>query len=245
MSADEFPLDAARFIAALREQRDMRLKGGLYHLNQIEMAYNTNRIEGSRLSEEQTRHIYETRTVSGDALSVDDVVETSNHFRAFDWMLDHLDAPIDAAKIREYHRILKTGTSDAAKPWFAVGDWKRAANEIGGTTTSAPADVDRDIHTLLANTPSVMRFDDVCDFHHRFEAIHPFQDGNGRVGRLLMFEQCLKNDLMPFIVLDDLKAYYYRGLREYDDEPGFLRETFRSFQERYAEIYARFIPNPA
>ncbi|MHA3725154.1 Fic family protein [Leucobacter sp. HY1910] len=245
MSDDEFQINASRFIETLIEQRAMRLKGGLYHLNQIQMAFNSNRIEGSRLSEDQTRYIYETQTVSGEALSVDDVVETANHFRAFDWMLDHLDEPLGRDKICEYHRILKSGTSDAAKPWFVVGGWKAVANEVGGTATSRPADVDRHMSELLEATPARMLFNDIADFHHQFESIHPFQDGNGRVGRLLMLEQCLRNNIMPFIVLDEQKEFYYRGLKNYGEEPGFLRETLRSFQDRYHDRYAPFVPPQA
>lgn len=242
MPDEEYPISARRFAETLREQREMQLKGGLYHLNQIQMAYNTNRIEGSRLTEDQTRYIYETRTVSGEALSVDDVVETANHFRAFDFMLDHLDEPLDAEKLHEYHRILKSGTSDAARPWFVVGDWKTLANEVGGTPTSSPKDVAQHVDELFTATPERMTFEDVCSFHYRFEAIHPFQDGNGRVGRLAMFEQCLRNDIMPFVVMDEQKEFYYRGLKQYPEEPGFLRSTLRSFQDQYYARYSEFVP---
>lgn len=233
---------AQRFITALREQREMKLTGGLYHLNQIQMAYNTNRIEGSQLSEEQTRYIFETKTVSGDGMLVDDISETSNHFRAFDLMLDEFESPITAETLKNYHRILKAGTSDASKPWFAVGDWKTLPNEVGGAATSAPEEVDRDIADLINETPEQMTFEDICDFHHRLEAIHPFQDGNGRVGRLVLFQQCMQSSITPFIVLDEQKAFYYRGLKQYDTEPGFLRETFRSFQDAYFARYAKFVP---
>ncbi len=239
--ADEYEIDAVRFAEVLREQRAMRLPGGLYHLNQIQLAFNTNRIEGSRLSEEQTRYLYETRTVSGDA-PVDDVIETVNHFRAFDLLLGRVGSQVTAEAIKEYHRVLKTGTADADKDWFAVGDWKRIPNVVGNTETTPPEDVPRAIAQLLEHTPERMTFEDITAFHARFETIHPFQDGNGRVGRLIMFEQCLTSGIMPFIVLDEQKLYYYRGLAEYDDQPGFLRETFRSFQDAYRARYARFIP---
>lgn len=243
MALDEYAIPADRFIATLREQRAMKLKGGLYHLNQIQMAFNTNRIEGSRLSEDQTRYIYETRTVMGDA-SVDDVVETSNHFRAFDIMVDLAEkkAPLTADIVKEYHRILKTGTYDADKDWFAVGDWKRVPNAVGRVETSPPERVGHDMEELLGPVPEQMTFADICDFHVRFETIHPFQDGNGRVGRLIMFGQCLANDIMPFIVLDEQKAHYYRGLAEYDEQPGFLRDTFRHFQDEYYTTYAKYVP---
>lgn len=240
--SEEYAISAGAFIAALREQREMRLKGGLYHLNQIQMAYNSNRIEGSQLTEEQTRYVFETRTVTGEALSVDDVVETANHFRAFDEMLDRFEQPITPDTLRDYHRILKSSTSDAAKPWFAVGDWKQVPNAVGGLDTSAPADVQRDVDRLFAQTPGSMSFADIGRFHHRFESIHPFQDGNGRVGRLVMFQQCMQHGIMPFIVLDADKEFYYRGLRAYDEQPGFLEGTFRKFQDDYYERYSRFVP---
>lgn len=241
MSNEEYEIDAARFAQTLREQRSMQLKGGLYHLTQIQMAYNTNRIEGSRLSEQQTRYLYETRTITGDAL-VDDVVETTNHFRAFDAMLDHVGNPIAADTLKNYHRILKSGTSDSEKEWFAVGDWKQVANAVGQIETTPPDLVDEAIAHLLAKTPDRLSFAEICDFHVEFERIHPFQDGNGRVGRLVMFEQCLANDIMPFIVLDDDKAFYYRGLDQYDETPGFLTETFRKAQDDYYSRYSKFVP---
>lgn len=239
--AEEYSIDAQAFAEALQEQRAMKLKGGLYHLNQIQMAYNTNRIEGSRLTEEQTRYIYETRTVLGDAL-VDDVIEMSNHFRMFDMMLDRVGEPLTAKTLKDYHRVLKTGTGDAEKSWFAVGDWKRVENEVGGQRTTPPGEVAQAIDGLLAKTPPRMSFEDICDFHHRFESIHPFQDGNGRVGRLVMFGQCLANGIMPFIVTDAEKAFYYRGLAEYDETPGFLRDNFRHFQDLYYQRYHRYLP---
>ncbi|HMR49451.1 MAG TPA: Fic family protein [Arachnia sp.] len=239
--AEEYLINARAFAEALREQRAMKLKGGLYHLNQIQMAYNTNRIEGSRLTEAQTRYIYETRTVLGDAL-VDDVIEMANHFRIFDAMLDRVGEPLTAEVLKDYHSVLKTGTADAEKSWFAGGDWKRVENEVGGRRTTSPANVARAMDDLLAATPSEMAFEDICDFHHRFESIHPFQDGNGRVGRLIMFGQCLANGIMPFIVTDEEKAFYYRGLAEYDETPGYLQDTFRHFQDLYYERYRPFLP---
>lgn len=240
----EYPLAAERFTRALCEQRAMKLKGGLYHLNQILMAYNTNRIEGSLLDEEQTRFIYETRTVSGDAVRVNDVVETMNSFELFDVMIDGYNRPITAATLKEYHRILKSGTADARLDWFAIGDWKRVANVVGTTRTTPPGDVESAVADLLNSVPGVgeMSFADICDFHHRFESIHPFQDGNGRVGRIVLFQQCLQNGVMPFIVLDAQKAFYYRGLAEYETAPGFLRDTFRSFQDAYFARFAEFLP---
>ncbi|MDR1998860.1 MAG: Fic family protein [Frankiaceae bacterium] len=240
-ASDEYAIDAARFRDALLEQRAMRLAGGLYHLNQIQLAYNSNRIEGSQLSSEQTRYLFETQTVDGPARA-DDVVETTNHFRIFDVMLDAVGSPLTAQRIREYHRILKSGTSDSALDWFGVGDWKRVPNVVGGTDTTPPELVGTAIDDLLAQYPGPMAFADICDFHWRFEAIHPFQDGNGRVGRIIAFEQCLTHGIMPFIVLEDDKFFYYRGLREYAAEPGFLRDTFRAFQDRYHATYRQYIP---
>lgn len=238
---DEYAINAGRFTHALREQQQMKLPGGLYHLTQIEMAFNSNRIEGSRLSKDQTRYIYETRTVVGDA-PVDDVIETSNHFRAFDLMLDHVGESLTSDFIKELHRTLKTGTQDSTKGWFAVGDWKAVPNEVGGMPTTPPEEVGADINQLLAETPSHMTFEQICDFHVRFEIIHPFQDGNVRVGRLILFGQCLQNDIMPFVVSDEEKAFYYRGLQEYRSEPGYLRDTFRHFQDQYYARFHSFVP---
>lgn len=249
---DEYPIAPSLFAATLRQQRATRLKGGLYHLNQVLLAYNTNRIEGSSLDEDQTRYIYETQTVSGVAVPVDDVIETTNSFRLFDEMLDRSGSfdkhsePITADTLKSYHRTLKNGTIHAAQPGFAVGDWKRTANTVGGQRTTPPEHVALAVEDLLARTPQIgeMSFDDITDFHHRFESIHPFQDGNGRVGRIVMFQQCLQNNIMPFIVLDSQKEFYYRGLKAYEDEPGFLRETLRSFQDSYYEQFSEYVPVP-
>ena len=240
---DEFAIDATRFREALLEQRAMKLKGGLYHLNQIVMAYNSNHIEGSELSIEQTRYIYETHTVAGDA-RVDDVTETVNHFRLFDAMLDAVGTPLTTKRIRRYHAILKAGTSDSDISWFAVGGWKKRANVVGGHDTTPPSRVGAAMKELLAAYQGAMTFEDITDFHYRFESVHPFQDGNGRIGRIVMFEQCLANGIMPFIVLDDEKLLYYRGLAEYESEPGYLRDTFRHFQDRYYAAFAKFIAEP-
>ena len=234
------PVEPADLIRLLREQRATRLKGSVYHLTQIAMAYNSNRIEGSRLSEDQTRYLYETRTVVGDAL-VDDVVETTNHFRAFDLMVDNVGRPLTSDLLKAYHRTLKTGTRDAEREWFALGEWKRLENAVGNTVTTPPDEVPRAIDELLAATPTTMTLEDIAAFHHAFETIHPFQDGNGRVGRLVMFGQCLAHGVMPFVVLDDEKAFYYRGLDRFESHPGFLRETFSHFQEEYARRFARFV----
>ena len=219
----------------------MKLKGGLYHLTQIQMAYNSNRIEGSRLSEEQTRYLYETKTVMGEAL-VNDVIEVNNHFRAFDYLIDNIELPLTIKKTKKYHELLKAGTSDAEKDWFAVGDWKRVANSVGGQPTTPPDQVDQAMRRLIESLCGPLSFEQVTDFHYQLEAIHPFQDGNGRVGRLILFEQCLQNGIMPFIVQDDEKAFYYRGLKEYETEPGYLRSTFRHFQDLYYQTFNPYLP---
>ncbi len=237
---EEYPIDATAFTAMLLSQRKSHLKGGIYHLTQIAMAFNTNRIEGSTLTEEQTRYLYETKTVIGEA-HVNDVIETTNSFRAFDAMMDHVGQPLTANTLKEYHQILKSGSLDAEQDWFRVGEWKAIPNEVGGIRTTAPEHVAAEIATLLEHTPTHMTFEDICDFHVAFEKIHPFQDGNGRVGRLVMFGQCLAHNITPFVVLDQQKAFYYRGLAEYDEEPGFLRETFRSFQDWYYERFKDFV----
>jgi len=242
--ADEYAVSPARFSDTLREQRAARLKGGLYHLTQVLMAYNTNRIEGSQLSEDQTRYIYETRTISGDGVRVDDVIETVNSFDLFDMMIDHLEASVTVETLKDYHRVLKSGTSDSRRDWFVVGDWKRVPNEVGGRRTVSPEHVELAVEELIRDqaVQSQMSFEDIVDFHYRFERIHPFQDGNGRVGRTVMFQQCLQNKIMPFIVLDSQKEFYYRGLAEYEVEPGYLRDTLRTFQDRYYERFAELVP---
>ena len=187
----------------------------------------------------RSAYIYETRTITGENVAVDDVVEAVNSFELFDEMIDRLGEPITAEMMKDYHRILKRGTADARRPLFAVGEYKRVPNAVGGRETVAPEHVALAVEDLIARTPARMTFDDIADFHHRFESIHPFQDGNGRVGRILMFQQCLDNGIMPFIVLDS-KAFYYRGLSEYEQETGFLRETFRSLQDDY-DRFARLV----
>lgn len=236
--ADEYSVDTKALRELLLAQRQTGMKGGIYHATQIDLAYNSNRIEGSQLSHEQTRYIFETQTVDGVAL-VDDIIETSNHFRLFDHMLDNLDAPLSGEKLKGYHRILKSGTSDARQDWFAVGDWKRLGNTVGSNETTAPEKVDAAVGELLQAYPHgrPMGFEDIVEFHWRLERIHPFQDGNGRVGRMVMFEQCLQNGILPFIVLDRDKFYYYRGLQEYGSEPGYLRDSCRSWQDHYFATY--------
>jgi Fic family protein len=226
--------------AHLTEEKQAKQKGGLYHKTQVNLAYNSNRIEGSRLTEEQTRYIFETRTIGfkdEDAVPVDDIIETSNHFVAFDYLLDTLNEPLNNEIIKRLHSILKTGTSDAQKAWFAVGGWKKLANEVGGRETTMPENVEADMHLLehWYNSIAEITFEHIVEYHWRFESIHPFQDGNGRVGRLIMFRECLRNNIVPFIIDERYKQYYYRGLREFAAVRGYLLDTCLSAQDTYTK----------
>ncbi len=224
----------------LKEEKQAKRKGGLYHKTQVNLAYNSNRIEGSKLTEEQTRYIFETRTIGfkdQEAVPVDDIIETSNHFVAFDYLLSMVDKPLSNEVIKELHRILKTGTSDAAKEWFKVGEWKLLPNEVGGMATTLPQEVEIEMGKLndwYGSLPKVV-FEDVVEYHYHFEKIHPFQDGNGRVGRLIMFRECLRNGIIPFIIDDSHKQFYYRGLKEFANERGYLVDTCLSAQDTYKE----------
>lgn len=224
-------------LAVLREQKEMKLKGGIYHRTQIDLTYNSNHIEGSRLSHEQTRFIFETNTVGfeGDSIRVDDIIETTNHFRCIDYIIDHAETRLTESLIKELHLMLKSGTSDSRKEWFAVGDYKRFPNEVGGCETTAPENVKSEISALLKEYNSIKEktFDDILDFHGSFESIHPFQDGNGRVGRLIMFKECLANGFVPFIITDELKMFYYRGLQQWHSIKEYLRDTCLSAQDNY------------
>ncbi len=235
----EFPL-----LSRLREEKSSRLKGGIYHRTQIDLTYNSNHIEGSRLSHEQTRYIYETNTIgiSDGSVNVDDIVETVNHFHCIDYIIDHAQDKLTEGMIKEIHRILKTGTSDSRKSWFNVGDYKKLPNEVGGNQTCPPEKVPSMLSVLLKsyNSRKKKTLDDIIDFHKQFESIHPFQDGNGRTGRLIMFKECLANGIVPFIITDDLKSFYYRGLQNWPDIPGYLRDTCLTAQDNYAELLAYF-----
>jgi Fic family protein len=223
-----------------REEKASKLKGGLYHKTQVNLAYNSNRIEGSKLTEEQTRYIFETRTIGfkdQEAVPVDDIIETSNHFIAFDYLIDKVDEPLSIEIIKTFHRILKTGTSDAQKSWFNLGEWKKLPNEVGGTETTLPQNVESDMNKLNEWYLSLSEvvFENIVEYHYRFEKIHPFQDGNGRVGRLIMFRECLKNNIIPFIIDDNHKQFYYRGLREFENVRGYLIDTCLSAQDTFKE----------
>ncbi len=221
----------------LKSEKQNREKGGIYHKIQIELTYNSNHMEGSRLTHDQTRYIYETNTIgaNSDAINVDDILETVNHFRCIDLIIDTANLPVSEKLIKQLHLILKTGTRDSRKDWFAVGDYKKLPNEVGGKETVVPEDVPFQMRQLIAeyNSAESKTFEEILDFHYRFESIHPFQDGNGRVGRLIMFKECLKNNIVPFIIEDDLKMFYYRGLANWKTEKGYLTDTCLTAQDRF------------
>lgn len=231
-------------LEVLKAEKAAKLHGGIYHKIQIDLTYNSNHIEGSRLTHDQTRYIFETNTigVSDGAVKVDDVVETANHFKCIDMVIDSANYALSEAFIKQLHAVLKSGTSDSRLDWFVVGDYKRLPNEVGGMDTTAPENVGAEIKKLLAEYNSIANktFDDLLDFHYRFERIHPFQDGNGRVGRLLLFKECLRNNIVPFIIEDDLKMFYYRGLKEWRNERGYLRDTCLSAQDRFKKFLDYF-----
>lgn len=223
----------------LKQEKDSRYSGGIYHKTQIELTYNSNHMEGSRLTHDQTRYIFETNTigVSEEGINVDDVIETTNHFRCVDIIIDNAKATLTEKFIKELHFILKCGTSDCRKDWFKVGDYKNLPNEVGGMATTAPEEVSNELKKILKEykTKENKSLEDILDFHVKFERIHPFQDGNGRVGRLIMFKECLKYNIVPFIIEDNLKMFYYRGLKEWNEEQGFLKDTCLTAQDRYKQ----------
>lgn len=231
-------------LKTLREQKSMRLKGSIYHRTQIDLTYNSNHMEGSRLTHEQTRHIFETNTigVTEDNVRVDDIVETVNHFRCIDSIIDHATDKLTESYIKELHLILKTGTQDSTKDWFNVGEYKMLPNEVGGIETCAPENVHKEMASLLKayNAKKRKELDDILDFHQRFESIHPFQDGNGRVGRLIMFKECLANGIVPFIITEDLRRFYYRGLQQWPTIPEYFRDTCLAAQDSYKAILEYF-----
>lgn len=234
-------------LIALREQQQMRIKGGIYHRTQIDMTYNSNHIEGSRLTHQQTRYIFETNTIgfeeeNGLCLYVDDIIETTNHFRCIDLIIARAEETLTESFIKELHSILKNGTSDSTKEWFAVGEYKRLPNEVGGNETVLPENVHNEMKTLLKeyNSKKQKRFEDILDFHQKFENIHPFQDGNGRIGRLIMFKECLANGFVPFIITEELKMFYYRGLREWTHLKGYLLDTCLTAQDNYKSLLDYF-----
>lgn|GEM_PF-54878 len=229
-----------------REEKEMKLKGGLYHQTQIKLAYNSNRIEGSILSEDQTRYIYETNTITmskEEATPVDDIIETINHFGCFDYMIDIADQLLSEEIIKEFHRLIKLNTSDGRKDWFNVGDYKLKPNMVGDSKTVMPSKVRGEMTKLIIDYSSLdeVKFEDIIEFHYRFESIHPFQDGNGRVGRIIMFKECLRCGIIPFIINERHKQFYYRGLKEFESEKGFLIDTCYSAQDEYHKLVKYFI----
>lgn len=245
---DGFDVSKINILEVLREQKSMKLKGNLYHNTQIIFAYNTNHIEGSKLTENQTRYIYETNTLLTEKDSItnlDDIIETANHFKLVDYMLDVANKDLTEEMIKEFHKILKEGTSDSIKDWFNVGEYKRLSNEVGGLNTSMPKNVEKDMKKLLEwyGNLKIVTIDEIIEFHARFEKIHPFQDGNGRIGRIIAFKECLRNNIVPFIILDKDKLFYYRGLNQYqtNKEKGYLIDTCLNAQDQYTNIIKYFL----
>ena len=246
----ELPLCKSRkrlvmpLLVALQREKEAMMKGGIYHRTQIDLTYNSNHIEGSRLTHEQTRYIFETNTIgiTDEGVNVDDVLESVNHFRCIDIIIDRAAERLTESLIKELHSVLKSGTSDSRKKWFAVGEYKRLPNEVGGNETAAPEVVDREMKALLKWYNSIKKksFEDIVDFHQRFEMIHPFQDGNGRVGRLIMFKECLANGFVPFIITEELKFFYYRGLQEWNRVRGYLLDTCLTAQDSYKALLDYF-----
>ena len=228
----------------LREEKESKVSGGIYHRTQIDLTYNSNHIEGSKLTHDQTRYIFETNTIgiSEESINVDDIVETTNHFRCIDYVIDHAEDKLTEAQIKELHRMFKTGTSDSRKDWFNVGDYKRLPNEVGGEETCPPEQVHARMKTLLKayNDKPQKTLEDILDLHVQFERIHPFQDGNGRVGRLVMFKECLAGRIVPFIITEELKLFYYRGLHEWGHFNGFLSDTCLATQDQYKALLDYF-----
>ena len=231
-------------LLALREQKSGKMKGGIYHKVQIELTYNSNHIEGSKLTHDQTQYIYETNTIGieNEVVNVDDVIETVNHFRCIDKVIDRVNFDLSESLIKELHLILKTCTADSRKDWFAVGEYKKLPNEVGGRDSTAPEDVQKEMAKLLEsyNTGGKKTIEEIIAFHVAFERIHPFQDGNGRVGRLILFKECLKNNIVPFIIDDDMKWFYYRGLKEWNNEKGYLIDTCLAAQDKFKKYLDYF-----
>ena len=243
---EKFDISQIDILEYLKEQKEMGLKGNLYHNTQVIFAYNTNHIEGSKLTEDQTRYIFETNTIlfEGQTVaSVDDILETSNHFKLVDYMLEVAEEKLTEEMIKEFHKILKEGTSDSRKEWFNVGEYKKLANEAGNMQTTLPKNVAKDMAKLMEwyNSLEKITVKEIIEFHFRFERIHPFQDGNGRVGRIIAFKECLKNNIVPFIILDKDKLFYYRGLKEYKNEKGFLIDTCLNAQDQYANMIEYYL----
>lgn len=232
-----------KILQALREEKYAKISGGIYHETQVRLTYNSNRIEGSKLSEDQTRLIFETNTIGAEeGVPVDDIIETANHFRAIDYVIDCAEEPLTEDIMKELHKILKIGTKDSYLSWFNVGEYKARANVVGGQETTAPSKVESAIKKLITeySAKKDISIEDIIKFHHDFEKIHPFQDGNGRVGRLIAFKECLRFNVVPFIIEDSKKMFYYRGLKEWNSEKGFLIETCLDGQDTYKALLRYF-----
>ena len=236
--------DVPSLLKILRSEKANQHKGGIYHKVQIDLTYNSNHIEGSRLTHDQTRYILETNTIGfeGESVNLDDVIETANHFRCIDMVIDSASAQLSEKFIKQLHHTLKAGTSDSRKSWFAVGEYKKLPNEVGGKETTLPEDVSQAMGALLRdyNSKANKTFEDIVSFHVSFERIHPFQDGNGRIGRLILFKECLKHKIVPFIIEDDLKLFYYRGFSRWENERGFLMDTCMTAQDRFKKYLDYF-----
>lgn len=236
--------DPTTLLEYLRREKESKLFGGIYHKVQVDLTYNSNHIEGSCLTHDQTRYIFETNTIglADQVVDVDDVVETSNHFRCIDMVIDYATHSLNERFIKQLHAMLKASTSDSRKDWFTVGEYKKLPNEVGGRNTVAPEDVAAELQKLLKsyNSTDEKTLEQIIAFHVRFEEIHPFQDGNGRVGRLIMFKECLRNNIVPFIITEELKLFYYRGLHEWHEEKGYLTDTCLTAQDQFKGILKQF-----
>lgn len=240
----EKEVDKTTLLYRLQEEKQIRLKGGIYHQTQVKLAYNSNHMEGSKLTEDQTRYIYETNTIGleKEPANIDDIIETVNHFQCFDYILDCAEDVLTENVIKKIHQILKSNTSDSRLEWFNVGDYKQRSNMVGDSKTTPPSRVKKEMQRLLFEyqQKETVTFEDIVEFHYHFEKIHPFQDGNGRVGRLIIFKECLKYSIIPFIVDERHKLYYYRGLKEFENERGYLIDTCLSAQDMYSELLEYF-----
>ena len=234
----------SNLLEVLKAEKASKISGGIYHKIQVELTYNSNHIEGSKLTHDQTRYIYETNTIgfTDSTINVDDIVETANHFKCIDMVIDKAARPLSETFIKQLHMVLKNGTSDSRKDWFAVGDYKKYPNEVGGKITTPPEEVHDKIKALISayNKTDNKSFDDLISFHYEFERIHPFQDGNGRIGRLILFKECLKHNIVPFIIDENLKMFYYRGLSEWQNEKGYLIDTCLTAQDKFKKYLDYF-----
>lgn len=231
-------------LEVLKAEKASKIKGGIYHKIQVELTYNSNHIEGSKLTHDQTRYIFETNTIgiTDSAVNIDDIVETANHFKCIDTVIDNAAKPLSETFIKQLHLTLKNGTSDSRKDWFVVGDYKKYPNEVGGKITVLPEKVPESIKLLISEYNKIKdkTFNDIIRFHYEFECIHPFQDGNGRIGRLILFKECLKNNIVPFIIDENLKMFYYRGLNEWKSEKGYLIDTCLTAQDKFKKYLEYF-----